>query len=208
LRKDNNVMGKSFYVKYTPLPRSFYERYAVDVAKSLLGKLLVRELEGRFLVGKIVEVEAYRGIDDPASHAYRGKTPRNYIMWEAPGLAYIYLAYGVNWCLNIVAEPKGCPAAVLIRALEPLEGIEVMRKNRGVARLRDLTSGPGKLTQAMSIDSRFNGWDLTKGKLLYVAEPPSLENFDIVATRRIGIKRGLDKKWRFYIKGNLFVSRV
>jgi len=195
-------------VKYAPLPRSFYERYVVDVAKSLLGKLLVRELEGRLLVGKIVEVEAYRGPDDPASHAYRRKTSRNWVMWEDPGLAYVYLAYGINWCLNIVAEPKGCPAAVLIRALEPLEGIDVMKKNRGVAKLRDLTSGPGKLTQAMNIDGRFNGWDLTKGELLCVAEAPRTENFEIVATHRIGIKRGLEKKWRFYIKGNPFVSRL
>lgn len=189
------------------IPRHFYERDVVDVARDLLGKLLVREIEGKRLVGKIVEVEAYRGRDDPASHAYRGRTKRNEVMFGKPGLAYIYLAYGVNWCLNITAEPEGEPAAVLIRAVEPLEGVEEMTVNRGVNSIKDLTSGPGRLTKAFRINGSLNGWDVTKGELLYVTHPGKEENFEIGVSARIGIRVGLDKPWRFFIKNNPFVSR-
>ncbi len=189
------------------IPRRFYERDVVDVARDLLGKLLVREIEGKRLVGKIVEVEAYRGRDDPASHAYRGRTKRNEVMFGKPGLAYIYLAYGVNWCLNITAEPEGEPAAVLIRAVEPLEGLEDMMTNRGVNSIKNLTNGPGKLTKAFKIDGSLNGWDMTRGELLYVTYPDKKEDFEIGVSARIGIKAGLDKLWRFFIKDNPFVSR-
>jgi len=187
--------------------RRFYKRDVVDVARDLLGKLLVREVEGKRLVGRIVEVEAYRGRDDPASHAYRGRTKRNEVMFGKPGLAYVYLAYGVNWCLNITAEPEGEPAAVLIRAVEPLEGIEEMMANRGVNSIKNLTNGPGKLTKAFKIDGSLNGWDMTRGELLYVAYPDKKEDFEIGVSARIGIKVGLDKPWRFFIKDNPFVSR-
>mgnify|MGYP000058806407 FL=1 len=187
--------------------RRFYERDVVDVARDLLGKLLVREVEGKRLVGRIVEVEAYRGRDDPASHAYRGRTKRNEVMFGKPGLAYIYLAYGVNWCLNITSEPEGEPAAVLIRAVEPLEGIEEMMANRQVSNLKNLTNGPGKLTKAFKIDGSLNGWDVTKGEILYIVYPDEEEEFEIGVSARIGIKFGLDKPWRFFIKNNPFVSR-
>jgi len=187
--------------------RRFYERDVVDVARDLLGKLLVREVEGKRLVGRIVEVEAYRGRDDPASHAYRGRTKRNEVMFGKPGLAYIYLAYGVNWCLNITSEPEGEPAAVLIRAVEPLEGIEEMMANRQVSNLKNLTNGPGKLTKAFKIDRSLNGWDVTKGEILYIVYPDEEEEFEIGVSARIGIKFGLDKPWRFFIKNNPFVSR-
>jgi len=187
--------------------RRFYERDVVDVARDLLGKLLVREVEGKRLVGRIVEVEAYRGRDDPASHAYRGRTKRNEVMFGKPGLAYIYLAYGVNWCLNITSEPEGEPAAVLIRAVEPLEGIEEMMANRQVSNLKNLTNGPGKLTKAFKIDGSLNGWDVTKGEILYIVYPDEEEEFEIGVSARIGIKVGLDKPWRFFIKNNPFVSR-
>ena len=189
------------------IPRSFYMRDVVIVAKELLGKLLVREIDGKLLIGKIVEVEAYRGRDDPASHAYKGLTKRNKVMFGKPGIAYIYLAYGVNWCLNVTAEPEGEPAAVLIRAVEPIKGIDLMKKHRNVSRIKDLTNGPGKLTKAFQIDGSFNGWDLTKGEIFYIAYPFKEDNFEIQSSSRIGIKVGLDKKWRFFIKDNPFVSR-
>ena len=131
------------------LKREFYTENSVKVAEKLLGKLLVRELPEGTLIGKIVEVEAYGGRDDPASHAYRGKTPRNQIMFGKPGLAYIYFTYGMHYCLNVKAEREGVPGAVLIRALEPIEGIEIMKKNRGVEKITELTSGPAKLTLSL-----------------------------------------------------------
>jgi len=186
------------------LGRDFYERWAVDVAKDLLGKLLVRRIDGRILVGRIVEVEAYRGSDDPASHAYRGKTERNKIMFDRGGLAYIYLAYGIHRLLNVTAEPLGKPAAVLIRALEPIDGIEVMMRFRGTSDLSALTSGPGKLTEALKIGLELNGLDLTTSDELFIADD-GFRGFEMGSSPRIGVKDR--RKWRFYIKGNRFVSR-
>ena len=186
------------------LGRDFYERWAVDVAKDLLGKLLVRRIDGRALVGRIVEVEAYRGSDDPASHAYRGKTERNKIMFDRGGLAYIYLAYGIHRLLNVTAEPLGKPAAVLIRALEPIDGIEVMMRFRGTSDLSALTSGPGKLTEALKIGLELNGLDLTTSDELFIADD-GFRGFEMGSSPRIGVKDR--RKWRFYIKGNRFVSR-
>ena len=186
------------------LGRDFYERWAVDVAKDLLGKLLVRRIDGRALVGRIVEVEAYRGSDDPASHAYRGKTERNKIMFDRGGLAYIYLAYGIHRLLNVTAEPLGKPAAVLIRALEPIDGIEVMMRFRGTSDLSALMSGPGKLTEALKIGLELNGLDLTTSDELFIADD-GFRGFEVGSSPRIGVKDR--RKWRFYIKGNRFVSR-
>jgi len=188
-----------------PLPRDFYSRYVVDVARDLLGKVLVREVDEGIMAGLIVEVEAYRGSDDPASHAYKGMTTRNKVMWSKPGTAYVYQIYGIHYCLNVVAEPEGVPAAVLIRAIEPILGIDLMLRNRRVSDIRNLTSGPAKLTEALSIDKRFNGWDLTLGRRLYISQGISVSEECITATSRIGVK---DRRpWRFYIKGNKFVSR-
>lgn len=188
-----------------PLPREFYSCYTVNVAKKLLGKILVRETNEGLMAGFIVETEAYRGRDDPASHAYRGRTERNKVMWDKPGKAYVYQIYGIHYCLNIVTEPEGVPAAVLIRAIEPILGIDLMIKNRGIRDIRKLTNGPAKLAKAMNIDLRFNGWDMTLGRELYVAEGLEIDESFITNTPRIGVR---DKRpWRFYIKGNLFVSR-
>lgn len=188
-----------------PLPREFYSCYTVNVAKKLLGKILVRETNEGLMAGFIVETEAYRGRDDPASHAYKGRTERNKVMWDKPGKAYVYQIYGIHYCLNIVTEPEGVPAAVLIRAIEPILGIDLMIKNRGIRDIRKLTNGPAKLTKAMNIDLRFNGWDMTLGRELYVAEGLEIDESFITNTPRIGVR---DKRpWRFYIKGNLFVSR-
>jgi len=190
--------------KVKVLPPSFYARDTKLVAKELLGKLLVHYSSRGKLVGKIVETEAYYGVGDPASHSYRGKTKRSAIMWGPPGTSYVYFTYGMHFLLNVVTEKEGVPGAVLIRALEPLEGIDIMRKNRKRVRLHELTKGPARLTEAFGIDGSFNGHNLTKGKLFIVEGDK--EVFKIECTPRRGIKRGLDKKLRFYIKGNPFVS--
>ena len=192
--------------KLETIKREFYAENSVKVAEKLLGKLLVRELPEGTLIGKIVEVEAYGGRDDPASHAYRGKTPRNQVMFGKPGLAYIYFTYGMHYCLNVKAEREGVPGAVLIRALEPIEGIEIMKKNRGIEKITELTNGPAKLTKALRITTELNGWDLTLGKKLFICKPPREEKFEIVAAPRIGIKVGTERLWRFYIRDNAFVS--
>ncbi len=190
-----------------PLGRDFYARDTVGVAKALLGKILVRELGGRILAGRIVEVEAYRGGDDPASHAYRGPTDRNMVMFGEAGHAYVYFTYGNHYCLNVVTERVGVAGAVLIRALEPICGIDVMVERRKTRRLETLTSGPGRLTQALGITLAENGLDLTLGRGLYLVAWAGEGAFDIVASRRIGIRSGLDRLWRFYVKGSRFVSK-
>lgn len=204
------MFNESLYLKITkakPLSRAFYKRKVVKVAIDLLGKILVRKYNNKILSGKIVEVEAYNGVTDPASHAYKGMTPRNKVMWDHPGKVYVYTIYGIHYCLNLIAEPKGIPAAVLIRALQPIIGIEEMIKNRGVNDLTKLTNGPAKLTQALKITKELNGIDATVKDALYVVNPPSKENIEIVSSKRIGITKGTNKLWRFYIKNNPFVSK-
>jgi len=190
-----------------PLPRRFYTRETLTVAEGLLGKQLVRYTNNSRLMGKIVEVEAYRGSDDPGSHAYRGITPRNRLMFGKGGFAYVYFTYGMHHCFNVVTERENVPGAVLIRALEPISGIETMRKNRETENMLNLTNGPAKLTKAMNITKKQNGLDLTRSKELFICEPKVKEKFEVVSTKRIGIKVGADKPWRFYIKNNKFVSR-
>ena len=187
------------------LPRQFYDRSTLLVAKELLGKYLVVRKRRRRLSGRIVETEAYIGFKDPASHAYKGKTPRNAVMFGKPGHAYVYLTYGVLHCLNLVTEREGYPAAVLIRALEPFEGIELMKKRRGRRKLKDLTSGPAKLCQALNIDKTQNGLDLC-GDTIYVEDRGEVMK-RAARSSRIGITDGKEKKWRFFLKGNGFVSR-
>ena len=192
-----------------PVPRRFYNRDTLIVAPELLGKLLVRRESSGLLVGKIVETEAYRGVDDPASHSHRGKTPRNAVMFGAPGIAYVYFTYGNHYCLNAVTEDEGTPAAVLIRAVEPLEGVDLMMRNRGVEKLTEVGSGPGKLTKALQITREQNGCDLTDpASDLKICEPSEAGKvFETVRTTRIGIRLAQDKLWRFYVKGNPHVSR-
>jgi DNA-3-methyladenine glycosylase len=188
------------------LARSFFARHTLDVARDLLGCHLVRKVGEKEITGKIVEVEAYRGSDDPASHSFRGPTKRNAVMWGRAGHVYMFFSYGANWCLNFTTEKEGTPGAVLIRALEPVTGVELMKKNRETTRVRDLTNGPGKLTQALSIDGSFYGEDLTKSKRLYVL--PGNAPVSILSSSRIGISRGREHQWRFYVKGNPFVSKA
>ena len=185
------------------LPRSFYERSTVEVSRGLLGKILVHN----DVAGIIVETEAYLGGDDLASHSAVGITPRTRVIFGPPGHAYVYLSYGMHECLNIVAEKEGKPGCALIRALEPIAGLEEMRHRRPAARTdRDLTSGPGKLTRAMDITSAHNGADLSRGPLT-VRRPDHPRRFAIEVTKRIGITKCPDLPLRFLIRGNPFVSK-
>lgn len=187
------------------LGRSFFAQPTLKVAKNLLGKYLVYKKGGLLLSGKIVETEAYVGLLDPASHAYGGPSPRSEIMFGKPGYAYIYFVYGKNYCLNFVTEREGFPAAVLIRALEPREGIEAMKRNRGNVNFQNLTDGPGKLCQAFGIDKKLNGINLG-GNILFVEEREKV-NKKIESSERIGINSGKEKKWRFYITESQFISK-
>jgi len=175
------------------------------VAKEILGSELVRIVRGRRLSGIIVEAEAYRGSRDPASHAYRGRTKRNEIMFGEAGHAYVYFSYGFHHLLNITTESPGTPGAVLIRALEPREGVFEMAKNRGVDQVTRLTSGPGMLTQALRIDRTLNGEDIVSSSRLYLEHADRVERVGI--SSRIGISNGGRYKWRFFVIGNPFVSR-
>jgi len=188
------------------LPRDFYARDTVKVANDLLGKRLVRVKGKNRMEGKIVEVEAYRGLDDPASHAFRGLTPRNAPMFGEPGHAYIYFTYGNHYCLNITTQKVGTPGAVLIRAIQPLEGLHEMRRLRPNVLDSNLTNGPGKLTKALGITKSLNEVDMTKRGDLFVTE--SDETMPKVAKSvRVGISQGADRLWRFYVAGNSYVSK-
>jgi len=187
-----------------PLPKSFYSRDTKEVANGLLGKILVREFRQGRVGGKIVETEAYYGDKDPASHAFRGKTKRARIMWGPPGIAYVYLIYGMYYLLNVVTEKEGKPGAVLIRALHPLEGIELMKKMKKANDTKNLTNGPAKLTQVFNVTLKEHGCDLTSGSLRI--EDGKKEKFEIVSRGRIGVSAGSEAKLRFYIKGDEFVS--
>lgn len=190
-----------------PLARAFYERDTVRVARELLGTILVRTNGHTVLRGVIVETEAYRGEGDPASHAYRGPTKRNAVMFGPAGHAYVYFTYGMHYCLNVTTEPTGNPGAVLIRAAQPTSAIEQMKKRRRTDQLRDLANGPAKLTQAFAVSRSLNGHDLTLGKKLFIVKGDSVEPLDIASTSRIGIRVGLEKPWRFFIRENPFVSK-
>lgn len=188
------------------LPRSFFQRNTLSVARELLGKILIRRLGKNILSGLIVETEAYLSKNDPASHSYRGKTQRNASMFEKGGIAYVYFTYGNHYCFNVVTGRENHGSAVLVRAVEPLEGIEIMFENRNTENIYNLTNGPGKLTQAFRIDKKLNGADLANG-VLSIASAVS-RKFKIVRSKRIGITQNADKLYRFYIEGNPFVSRI
>ena len=186
------------------LPRSFYEADTVAVARELLGKVLIHSTSEGILAGRIVETEAYLS-DDPACHACRGMTPRNRMMFGPPGHAYIYFTYGMYYCFNVVTAQEGVGEAVLIRAIEPLEGIELMMRNRNTDKLLNIASGPGKLCQAFGLDKRHNGLDLTDSDLAIIDD--GYKPAEVVTATRIGISLAADLPFRFYIKGNPHVSR-
>ena len=194
------------------LPRSFYLRPTLAVARDLPGKYLVRRLDRRILVGRIVEVEAYLGTRDPASHAYRGMTPRNTIMFGDGGHLYVYFTYGMHFCCNVVTEREGRACAALIRAIEPIEGLEVMRglrsqKLRRPLKKEELCNGPGKACQAFGIGREENGTDLC-GDTIWLARNRGYGPRPRLArSPRIGITNGREHMWRYAIRGNAFVSR-
>ncbi|OGU55195.1 MAG: 3-methyladenine DNA glycosylase [Ignavibacteria bacterium RBG_13_36_8] len=194
------------------LPKNFYIRDVLTVAKELIGKVLVYQNGNKKLSGKIVEVEAYRGSVDQASHSFNGKTKRNEVMFEEGGLLYIYFTYGVHFCCNVVTGKCGQGDAVLLRAVEPVSGIEEMAINRfnkkkiDEKELINLANGPGKICRAFNFNRSHNGTDLT-GNQIYILDKEKIKNHSIVASTRIGIKKSVDLPWRFYIKDNPFVSK-
>jgi len=199
----------------SPLPRTFYNRDPRKVAKELLGKVLVRREKGRWLAGRIVEDEAYLGANDPAAHAAMGRTARNAVLFGPPGHAYVYFIYGNHYCLNFSCQPEGKAGCVLVRALEPLAGIEQMVRLRGLRiepersqprEFRMLTSGPGRLCQAMAISrARDNGKDVcAQGDLVIVDDRYRPQR--MAATPRVGVTKAAEEKLRYVIRGNPFVS--
>jgi DNA-3-methyladenine glycosylase len=190
-----------------PLPLEYYARDTVVVAKALLGQLLVSVVGGRRCLARIVETEAYVGPHDPACHAAGWRrTARNEVLYGPPGLAYVYFTYGMHWCANVVTEREGYPAAVLLRAAEPLEGLSVMRRRRGGVHDAALAAGPARLTQALGIDRSLNGHRLTQ-RPLWIAEGERVAPRYVAVTTRVGIRVAADWKLRFYIRDNPFVSR-
>ena len=189
------------------LPRGFYDRPTEQVARDLLGKVVVHEESDGSTAGRIVETEAYLGADDEAAHSFAGVTVRTEVIFGPPGHAYVYFSYGMHHCLNLVAEQAGRAGCVLIRALEPIEGVERMFERRPRAKSpRDLCSGPGKLTQALGLNLSHYGADVTSGPLT-VREPLQARAFAIARGPRVGITRSADLPLRFWIRDDPFVSR-
>lgn len=181
------------------LPREFYFQDTVIVAKKLLGKKIVRKIKNDIISGIIIETEAYRHKDDPASHAFRKITERNKTMYGEVGHAYVYFTYGMHYCFNIVAKSEKKEAgAVLIRAIKPIKGINIIQKNRKNANLKNLTNGPAKLSQALKISKKQNGTDLIKNSELFITE--GIECKKIISSTRIGIKNATEKRWNFKMK--------
>jgi len=206
--------------KLKRLPAKFYHQNTFKLAKSLLGKFIVRKIGSKILIGKIVETEAYYGSKDLASHASRGKTERTKIMFGPAGTAYIYLIYGMYYCFNIVTEAKEFPAAILIRAIQPISGFKQAALNYKIKtkfnnsefRIQNsLTNGPGKLCRALKIDKKLNGENLINSKKLFLAENPLKTNSSqIKSAKRIGVDyagKYKDKLWRYYLKNSEFISK-
>jgi len=186
------------------LKREFYSRDTKEVTRDILGKILVHQTEGGTLKGKIVEAEAYLGLDDPGAIGFRRVKNIPPALLMPAGFTFVYFTYGNHWMLNVNAK-TGKLGCVLIRALEPLEGMGIMGKNRGIGDTRNLTNGPGKLTKAFGIDKGHNGIDLTKDESLFIEDSP--RKGEVVKSTRIGLSKGKSKMLRFYIKDNEFVSR-
>lgn len=207
---------KSCEQELSPRPRrydtAFYSAYdTVGLARALLGSRLVTVSKGLLCSGMVVEVEAYLGRNDPACHAARGKTPRNAIMFEAPGHCYVYLIYGMYLCMNVVSDPQGIGSAVLIRAVEPLEGIAVMHRRRSKEAkkprvLRDLARGPGRLCQALGVSRGFSGEHFATSSRLWLEPYRDVAPDKIATSSRIGISEGADLPLRFYLQDNEWVS--
>ncbi|MEX0649724.1 MAG: DNA-3-methyladenine glycosylase [Candidatus Andersenbacteria bacterium] len=194
------------------LQRSFYDRDTHDAAKNLLGKVLVRRYGKQLVSGRISEVEAYVGEDDLACHASKGRTARTDIMFGKAGHAYIYLIYGMYHCFNVVTEQEHFPAAVLIRSVEPLDGVSVMQQRRGTHQLNNLTTGPGKLCRALSITKKLNGVDVTESNEIYIVDDGFVVHPNHIATsKRIGVEYArhcTEYPWRYYLKNSNYLSRT
>ena len=193
------------------ITRDFYQQPTLEVAKALLGKKLVREINNKKYIGIIVETEAYIGENDTACHAAKGRTQRTEVMFGAAGHAYIYFVYGMHYMFNIVTEAQGHPSAVLIRAIEPLNQLELLKVNRKVGNIKLLTNGPAKLCQAYDINKQLNQWDLCIGKKLWLETSDKEAPRHIETSPRIGIDYAEEKDrhahWRFTLKGNPFLSK-
>jgi DNA-3-methyladenine glycosylase len=188
------------------LPRSFFGRPSTEVAPDLLGRVLVRILpDGVRLSATIVETEAY-GEGDPASHAFRGRTPRNAVMFGPPGHLYVYFTYGMHFCMNVVTESEGRGSAVLLRAAEPLQGHQTMAERRGTSEVRRLCAGPARWTQAFGIAREQNGADLVRGREVYLLEGEPVPRSEIRITTRVGVNVGVERPWRFLVAESPFVS--
>ena len=199
-------------IKYPVLPRKFYIRPVLTVAKDLLGKVLIRQTGKNLFAGRIIEVEAYDGNIDEAAHTFKGKTKRNEVMFNEGGYLYVYFTYGAHYCCNVVTGKPNHGAAVLIRALEPLSGIDEMIKNRFDRKLKNdkeifnLTSGPGKVCKAFGFNLEHSGLDLTKSPVL-ILDQPKLKKDRIGISKRIGITKSINLQWRFFEIGNPYLSR-
>ena len=188
----------------SPLRRDFFDRPALEVARDLLGKTLVRIESGHTISGSIVETEAYRGEEDLGCHCRAGRTPRTAVMYGPPGFVYVYFTYGMHWMLNFVVEQEGYPAAILIRAIEPLAGLEIIAARRGEQPQQLWTNGPGKLCQALNIDKRFNGADLCSGEArLYVEDGEPIPESSVTTGPRVGLNNVPEPwksiQWRFRV---------
>lgn len=194
------------FIDYYKLQKDFYGQKTIKVAKELLGSYLVRKINGVQMIGRIVEVEAYRQ-DDPASHSYKGKTERNKVMFLEGGYLYVYFTFGMYHCANIVTENEGTGSAVLLRAVEPVNGMNIMYLNRKNCKTDlNLTNGPGKFCLAFQIDKSLNGANLLENEI-FIVKKYRQEKINIESSTRIGITVGTDSRWRFFIRGNPYVSK-
>lgn len=203
-------MTQAISVNRNKLPKTFYSQDVLTLAKALLGKTLVHNTGREILSGKIVEVEAYDGEIDEAAHTFNGKTDRNEIMFEEGGYLYVYFTYGMHYCANVVAGEEGHGCAVLLRSIEPLNGVETMKQNRFNNQksfgIKNLTNGPAKLCEALGIERKHNGTDLDNDEI-YILDNAPLPESQIISATRVGIKKSKELMWRFYIKDNPFVSK-
>jgi DNA-3-methyladenine glycosylase len=195
-------------VTHRPLPAGFYARETELVARELLGATLECTVRGVRCRGKIVETEAYTGEEDLACHAAAGRTARTAILYGPPGRAYVYFVYGMHWCVNAVTRRAGLPSAVLIRAVEPLEGLAAMRRRRGVRRERDLTNGPGKLCEALGITGPAHNGASLQTSALRILSGEAVPDADVVVTPRIGISRAVEERLRWIVRSSGYVSKL
>ena len=211
LHKAHRSQGRAYLSQpvfhHPPTPLAFYQRDAISVARDLLGMILVRRDRCGVAAGRIVETEAYLHEGDTASHSHRGRTPRNASMFGPAGRSYVYTIHA-RFCFNVVTDCRRIASAVLIRALEPLAGQSLMHRRRKVEQPRLLTRGPARLCEALAIDRRLDGWDLTRGKRVWIAEDHSFERpGDIAVSPRIGVTSAKELPYRFFLAGNPYVSR-